>query len=102
MRPTFAREKSRLNRRDKAFYGLSVMLFLLTMLVYAYPSIQSVQLFYEDQKLREVKRTLINMQNKLRLEYEMLISQDEMETRAFSHGYVDPAPGQIIYVRKVN
>ncbi|GMT42722.1 MAG: hypothetical protein IEMM0002_1133 [bacterium] len=101
MIPTFAREKSRMEQKDKIYYGLSIALFLLTILLYTYPSIQAVHQFYEVQKLQSMKRKLMIAQNRLRLEYEMLMSPDEMEARARSRGYAEPAGNQVVYIKKV-
>lgn len=100
MIPTFAREKARISRADKVYYSLAVFVLLLTVLMYAYPSIQGMQLVYEKQRIEAKKRELKVEQNRLRLEYEMLMSPDEMEARAKSHGYTEPSPGQVIYIKK--
>ena len=101
MIPTFAREKARMNRVDKLCYTLSIVLFLLTLLIYGYPSIQAMKQVYEERELQSEKRKLKVEQNKLRLEYEMLVTPDEMEARARLHGYAEPAIGQVVYIKKI-
>ncbi|MFQ5431042.1 MAG: hypothetical protein ACE5EN_00885 [Nitrospinota bacterium] len=100
MIPTFAREKARMSRADKVYYTLSIVLFLLTVLIYGYPSIQSMKQVYEERDVKSEKRGLKVEQNRLRLEYEMLVTPDEMEARARLYGYVEPAIGQVIYIKK--
>jgi cell division protein FtsL len=101
MIPTFAREKAKMSRSDKIYYISCVVVFLLTIIMYAYPSIQLMQQVYEERELEKEKRKLLAEQNRLRLEYEMLMSPDEMEERAKLHGYAEPAAGQIIYIKKI-
>jgi len=100
MIPTLARERIKIDRTDKIYYGSSIALVLLSILVYTYPEIQLVQQVYEEQELRMKKREPIAEQNMLRLRYEMLISPDEMEERAKFYGYREPSVNQVLYVRK--
>lgn len=100
MIPTFAREKAWMSRADKIYYTLSIVLFLLTLLIYGYPSIQAMKQVYEERDLKSEKRSLKVKQNRLRLEYEMLVTPDEMEARARLYGYAKPAVGHVAYIKK--
>ena len=100
MIPTFAREKARMGISEKLYYTLSIALFLLTFIVYGYPSIEAMKQVYEERKLASEKQNLKVEQNRLRLEYEMLVTPDEMEARARLHGYAEPAIGQVVYIKK--
>ncbi len=100
MIPTFAREKARMSRADKVYYTLSIALFLLTVLIYGYPSIQAMKQVYEERDLKSEKHGLKVEQNRLRLEYETLVTPDEMEARARLYGYEKPAVGQVVYIKK--
>ena len=100
MIPTYAREKAKMCGVDKACYTLAIALFLLTLLIYGYPSIQAMKQVYEERELQSEKRKLKVEQNKLRLEYEMLVTPDEMEARARMHGYSEPAIGQVVYIKR--
>lgn len=100
MIPTFARQKAKMSRSNKVYFTLSILLFLLTVLIYGYPSIQAMKQVYEERALESEKRALKVEQNKLRLEYEMLVTPGEMEARARLHGYAEPAIGQVVYIKK--
>ncbi len=84
---TFNRAKARLDREELFFYGLAVIFLLLALLVYTYPSVQMVQEVYREQKIKGRERDLLAEQTRLRLEYEMLMSPEEMEQRTRAAGF---------------
>ncbi len=98
---TFAREKARVNREELLYYILSVFFFLVALLIYTYPSVQMVQTVYREQQVKAKGKQLMAEQNRLRLKYEMMMSPDEMETRAVNSGFSAPQQEQVVYVRKL-
>jgi len=101
MKATFARPRSKLCKADKWFYAFSASLILSSLLAYTYPSLQIVHKVYVHQKLKVDTRKQREKQNRLKLKYESLISNREMETLAMNDGFDVPENGSIIYVRKI-
>ncbi len=99
--PTFSREKTKVKMADIAYYAFSIIFFLLAVLMYTYPSIQTVQQFYKEQSYLTEEAALREMQNVLVLEYERLMSPYEMKERAGNMGFIKPEAEQVIYVKKM-
>lgn len=100
MSATFSRSKSVLNRTDKIYYILCAVAVILAVLVHTYPSMYMLHKFYFHQIVTtEVKKQLAE-QNRLKLDYELLMSADDMELRAAAAGFVEPSPKQVIFIEK--
>ncbi len=97
---TFVRAKKRIDREELFFYSLAVFFFLLALLAYTYPSIEMVHQVYREQKIKSEERLLLAEQNRLRLEYQMLMSPQEMEQRAVAAGFALLDTGHVVFVRK--
>lgn len=97
---TFVRAKARLDREELLFYGLAVVFLLLALLAYTYPSVQMVHEVYREQKIKSRERELLAEQTRLRLEYEMLMTPVEMETRARAAGYAPLDREHTVFVEK--
>ncbi|MDH5542948.1 MAG: hypothetical protein OEY64_08290 [Nitrospinota bacterium] len=97
---SFAREKSKLNHREKMYYTGGVLLLLYSILIYTYPSIHMLQKNYMKERVNAEIGRMLEEQNRLRLEYELIITNEEMEVIARRYGLSEPREGQIIYVKK--
>lgn len=100
MSATFSRAKVKLNKADKVYYMMTVFLLLFSILAYTYPSIHMVHRVYMEQNFKADIRRNLEEQNRLRIEYEMILSFEDMEKIARAMGFVEPARNQIIYVMK--
>ena len=100
MKPTFAREKQKLKMADKVYYTLSVTALLSSILVYTYPSINTVQKSRLEQKIRAEMEEELEQQNRLVLGYETLTAPQRMEKIAVRNGFIRPKNGQTVYVIK--
>lgn len=96
----FRRANARMDREELAFYILSVVLLLSGLLAYTYPSIQTVHLVYREQRLKADERELLAERDRLRVEYEMLMSPVEMEDRARVAGFLPVPQERVVYLRK--
>ena len=96
----FAREKARLDREEIFLYVLSVALFLVALIVYTFPSVKTVHLVYQEQRVKNAERALLAEQTRLRLRYEMMTSPEEMEKRALQNGFAALRRDRMIYVDK--
>ncbi len=99
--PTFSREKTKVKMADIAYYAFSIIFFLIGVLMYTYPSIQTVQQFYKEQSNLTEEAELREMQNVLVLEYERLMSPYEMRERAVKMGFIKPEAERVIYIKKI-
>lgn len=84
----FNRVKARLDREELVCYAMAVLFLLSALLVYTYPSVQMVHEVYREQRIKSRERELLSEQTRLRLEYEMLMSPEEMEQRTRAAGFV--------------
>ncbi len=100
MKPTFARETQKLKNSDKVYYILSVTALLSSILVYTYPSINTVQKSRLEQSLRADIKEAVEKQNRLVLEYKTLTAPQRMEEIAMRNGFIRPKNGQTVYVIK--
>lgn len=100
MSATFSRSKSELNRSEKVYYTLCVVIVIISILVYTYPSMYMLHKVYLHQLTStDVKKELAK-QNRLKLEYEILMSAADMEIRAADAGFIEPLPSNIVFVEK--
>lgn len=99
--PTWSREKAKLSKSETVYYALSIVILLFSILIYTYPSIQTVHNFYAQQKMAAKQSKLKKIQNSLMLKYERLMSPYQMKARAMQNGFIEPGPNQVSYVRKI-
>lgn len=97
---SFARRKSQLGSNERLYYTGGVLLLLFSILIYTYPSIYMLQKHYMKERVNAELSRMLEEQNRLRLEYELIVSNEEMEVIARQYGLSEPKEGQIIYVKK--
>jgi len=100
MSATFSRSKAVLSRTEKMYYTLCVIFVVLAVLVYTYPSMYMLHKVYLHQLVNTDVKRQIAEQNRLKLEYEVLMSAEGMERRAVAAGFIEPIAKQIIFVEK--
>jgi cell division protein FtsL len=100
MSATFSRSKSELNRAEKIYYTLCVVLVVLSILVYTYPSMYILHKIYLHRLVNTDVKKQIAEQNRLKLEYELLMAAGGMELKSAAAGFVEPSPGQVVFVEK--
>ncbi|MBI3793763.1 MAG: hypothetical protein HY280_03415 [Nitrospinae bacterium] len=96
----FTRAKARVDREEMLFYGLSVGFLLLALLLYTFPSVKMVHQVYKEQKLKTKERALAAEYSRLKLQYEVAISPEEMEKQASKGGFVPSGKNRVVYVEK--
>ncbi len=98
---TYGREKERIGAKNIACLAVSMIMCLLAMLIYIYPSIRATSLMYEYSTLLGELEELKELNKKMKLEVSTLRSYDFTEKRAMNDlGYVLPAPGQVVIIAK--
>jgi hypothetical protein len=96
----FVRAKARMEREEAVYYVLSVLVLLLSLLIYIFPSVKMVNLVYRENQARAVERRIMADQNRLKLTFEMMMAPEEMERRAFNAGFSAASLDRIVYITK--
>jgi hypothetical protein len=96
----FGRAKASMEREEAAYYILSVLVLLLSLLIYIFPSVKMVNLVYRENQARAIERRIMAEQNRLKLRYEMMMAPEEMERRAFGAGFSAASLDRIVYITK--
>ena len=97
---TFNQQSKPLKLLDIVLYTLSIFLFILAVLTYVFPSVQTVNLTYEYEELRGLKAQSEEVMNRLRIEYAVHHSLHRIEEEARTRlGMVDPGEGQIVLIK---
>lgn len=100
MSATFSRSKSVLGRAEKIYYALCVILVVFSVLVYTYPSMYMIHKIYLHQFVSTNVKKELSKQNRLKLEYELLMSASDMERRSAAAGFIEPSPRDVIFIEK--
>lgn len=98
---TYGRDKAHVSGMTVAHYVMSVVLLMLALLFYIYPSIRVTSLMYEYSKASRSLAQLKELNKKMKLELSTLSSYDFIEKRAMNDlGFVFPAQGQVVIIAK--
>lgn len=98
---TFGRDKESLGFSTYVRYTLAVAFFILSLIVYVYPSIKATSLTYEYSSEYTRLKSIEEKNKTLRLRLATMRSYDFIERRAVKNmGFTYPAKGQVVIIAK--